>query len=146
MSNVPRSANTSQLARTFSHNVVEQTVQFAPQGTSAPLIVWGDAAAGFYFTITRTGVGTYTLKTNQAYPSLPARNGIVPIPALCGSISLATPVGQWSLVPSNPTHNADGTWTMPFTLLLVNTATDIAAATGNIINLYIDLPMDLLNP
>lgn len=145
MSNVPRASNTSFISRTYSKNVVEQTIQFAPQGAGAPLMVWGDPTS-YYFTLTRTGTGAYTLKTNQAYPTMPAKNGVVPIPALCGSVSLAVPAGQWSVCPGVPTHNADGTWSMPFTLFLVNTATDIAAATGNVVNLYVDLPMDLLNP
>jgi hypothetical protein len=143
---VPLASPTTFLARTFFHNAVQMAVTFAPQGTSAPLMVYGDPGSN-YFTLARTGVGTYTLTTVNAFPNLPAKNGVVPTPILEGSVALATPAGQWNICEGLPTRNAStGIWTIPFTIFNAATASDIAAATGNIVTLWVVLPMDLLNP
>jgi hypothetical protein len=143
---VPFQSPITFLGRTFFKNAVQHDLTFAPQGVSAPLMVFGDPTSA-YFTLARTGVGTFTLTTVNAYPALPAKNGIVPLPILEGSVSLATPAGQWNVCAGLPTQNASThIWTMPFTLFSAATATDIAAATGNLVNLYVVLPMDLNNP
>ncbi len=143
---VPFQSPITFLGRSFFKNAVQHDMTFAPQGTAAPIMVFGDPTSS-YFTLARTGVGTYTLTTVNAYPALPAKNGIVPLPILEGSISLAVPAGQWNVCAGLATQNVSThIWTMPFTLFNAATASDIAAAAGNLVNLYVVLPMDLNNP
>lgn len=143
---VPFASPTTFLGRTFFHNAVQHDMTFAPQGTAAPLMVFGDPGSN-YFTLARVGTGAYTLTTVNAYPALPAQHGVVPLPILEGSVSLAAPAGQWNVCAGLATQNASTKiWTMPFTIFNAAAAADIAAATGNLVNLYVVLPMDLLNP
>lgn len=106
---------------------VDYELSFLPQGASAPILGEGDPK-GTYVTLTRTGVGVFSLVTKDPY---------LAIVATSGSVSLATPAGQWSVCFGVYTKNANNTWTLPLTLFNVGTATDIAANASNIVSLYI---------
>jgi hypothetical protein len=106
---------------------IDMPLAFAPQGAGAPVQGEGDPK-GSYLVVARTGVGTYTVTSKDIFA------GFI---YFSGGVSLGTPAGQWSVCGGTPVHNANGTWTIPFTLFNVATATDIAAAAGNTVFLWL---------
>jgi hypothetical protein len=94
---------------------------FLPQGTSAPILGEGDPK-GTYISLTRTGVGTYQIVTKDPYVAF--------VGASLDFIQNA-PAGNWNAIFGAPSQGATKVWTIPFTLFLVATATDIAANANN---------------
>lgn len=115
---------------------VDYMVTFAPQGTAAPVLGEGDAG-GTYIVLTRTGVGTYTVKTKDPF---------IAAVGYTGWVNLGTPAGQFAICFGTPVHNADNTFTFPFTIFNGAAAQDVAAAAGNVVTLALTMRNSSVKP
>jgi hypothetical protein len=88
-------------------------------GTGVPTLGEGDPN-GSYFTIARTSAGAFTLKTKDPYVALVSFQATVQ----------AATQGNWTSSRGAATKNADNTFSIPFTIYLAGTATDLNAGTG----------------
>ncbi len=101
-------------------------IKVLPNGTGTPTIGEGDPNQS-YVTISRTGAGAFTIKTNDPYVALVSWQATVS----------AASQANWTVSRGTATQNADFTWSIPFTIYDAGTATDLAAASGNSVDLLL---------
>jgi hypothetical protein len=98
---------------------------FFPQGTNPPVMGEGDAGSKYY-TLTRTGVGVYTIRTKDPF---------LACVGFGASIQLNAPASTSVITWGAQVKNADNTWTLTFTIFTSGAAADIAANANNIISI-----------
>jgi hypothetical protein len=98
-------------------------VRVLPNGTGTPTLSEGDSA-GSYFSIAHTSTGVLTLTTKERF---------LAVVRAVATINLGTPAGQWTC-QTTCTQNSNQTWAITINMFDGATATDIAAATGNVID------------
>lgn len=95
------------------NDAVVLTVCFLGQGAAAPLNNAGDPGA-IWLTITRQGVGKYTLKTVDPWPPsfLTALTTGTAIVGFDAAIGAATITNHWEIDFGIPSQNSDSTWSI----------------------------------
>lgn len=114
--------------RTQGVSHIFAALKVLPNGTGTPTLGEGDPNA-YYFSIARTGVGAFTLKTKDPYVALVSFQATV----------AAATQANWTVSRGSATKNADNTISIPFTIYDAGTATDLAALAGNNIDLLVTL-------
>lgn len=107
-----------------------------PSVAGTPVLGEGDAA-GAYVSASRVGAGQIQITTKDPF---------VAVVNASGQIQLATPAGQWNIMPTTPVQNANNTWTITFTTFNGATATDIPAVAGNAVYFYLTFRNSLVKP
>lgn len=101
--------------------LVEYVFDLVGNGAAAPQFAQGDthgASTGSYMTIARTGVGVYTITTNDPFLSV-VSTGFAP-----ANMAANANIFETSL----PTQNANNTWTFTISVFVGVTATELTAA------------------
>jgi hypothetical protein len=96
---------------------VQHGLTIIGQGTSTPTLSEGDPK-GVYFSVGRSGVGTYSLTTLDPF-----------LAVVCVQLEIAsaTATNSWTVTCGLPSQNANGTWSVGFCTFLAGVKTDVAA-------------------
>jgi len=114
------------------NDAVILTACFLGQGASVPLNNVGDPNA-IWLTMTRQGVGKYTLKTVDPWPPsfLTALTTGSAIQGFDGCIAAATITSHWEVAFGIPSQNSDNTWSV--TLQTFSAASGAAPAAADVV-------------
>lgn len=108
---------------------------FAPNGTSDPGIS-GEGCAGLVKSIVHTATGVFTITLSHRFKAIKYADAAI------GMGTHADLKPQWGAC----NVDVDGGGTLVLNILAVNTLTDIAAATGNIIYVLLVLRNSVVTP
>ena len=116
----------SRVYNPVQHTQIRETVRFPlllkGAGASAPVFVCGDtigASSGTHFTITRSGTGTYSLVSRNAFPYCCKA---------VGALNAATPAVNSLICIGVPTKNSTtNVWTVPVQVYLAGSPADLTA-------------------